>query len=174
MLVCARGTPLTVLQTDLEDGEGCLGEGRPGGWAQGQSQRLSSTQRRWWRRAGQEKAPGMEGGSGPEPGAEQLGRAEAGERPGKDPEERGARATESPLLCCLWCGPSGAPRMRAQEATVSPVSVSTRSPTPCPTDARRRRCGGWVSPAPASFHTLGKTAGSLGGVPPRPALQGGG
>ena len=51
----------------------------------------------------------MEGGLGPEPGAEWLGQAVAGERPGKDPEERGARPTESPLLCCLdlvwtvWC-----------------------------------------------------------------------
>ena len=116
----------------------------------------------------------MEGGSGPEPGAERLGQAVAGERPGKDPEERGARPTESPLLCCLdLSGPSGAPRMRAQEATVSPVSVSTHSPTPCPTGARSQRCGGWLSPPPASFNTLGKTAGSPGGVPPRPDLRGG-
>ena len=64
-----------VLQTDLEDGEGCFGEGLPGGWAQGQSRRLSSTQGPWWRRAGPGKAAGMEGDSGPEPGAERLGRA---------------------------------------------------------------------------------------------------
>lgn len=29
-----------------------------------------------------------------------------------------------------WCGPSGAPGTRAQEATISPVAASTHSPTP--------------------------------------------
>ena len=90
----------------------------------------------------------MEGGLGPEPGAEWLGQAVAGERPGKDPEERVPDPLRAPSSAALtWCGPSGAPRMKAQEATVSPVSVSTHSPTPCPRGARSQRCRGWLSPS---------------------------
>lgn len=127
---------LMVLQTDLEDGEGVFWEKdfQEGG-AQGQSQRLSSSTERWWRRAGQEKAPGMEGSSGPEPGAEQLGRAEAGERPGRTQKSRAPGPLRSPpLLPLVWTvrAPPGCEPRRGHCLTCLcvlplPNSLSTRT-----------------------------------------------
>lgn len=158
-----------VLQTDLEEDEGVWEKDfREAGT--GSEPGAHPQHRALVERAGQDKAPGMEGGSG----GQSLGLSSwdglRPERPGKDPEEQGPRVTESPsLLSGVDCP---APQDAAKEGHCLHILHVHTLPNSCPPGrAEAEITRGLVSSLPPS-HAWKDSQRSLGGAPPEASPPG--